>query len=300
MDRLVREGCDVIVIDDLSSGRIENLKGAGDSRRLKFLRCDICDEEGVRKALLKVDVVFHMAAIVSVQRSISEPEFVNKVNVRGTSNLLHLAAEAGVERFVFASSAAVYGRAAAIPTPEEAPLRPISPYGKGKRGAEELCLKAAREEELATSVLRYFNVYGPRSSAGEYSGVIRKFAERLQAEMPLVIYGDGKQVRDFVNVKDVVSASILAATAEGSVNRVLNVGSGTCTTIAELAALEGRLVRGPGNRIQVEHRPARTGDIQNSCADISRMKGVLGFQPEVNLEKGLAAYLAADFPIWQT
>jgi nucleoside-diphosphate-sugar epimerase len=293
VDRLIREGCEVVVIDDLSSGKVENLAESKDSGKLEFVRGDICDEESVRRAFTGVEVVFHAAAIVSVQRSISEPDLVNRVNVQGTSNLLRRAAEAGVERFVFSSSAAVYGRAVALPISEEAPLRPISPYGKSKREAEGLCFEVRSNQGLNVTVLRYFNVYGARSSAGEYSGVIRKFAERLYAKKPLVIYGNGKQVRDFVNVTDVVSVNILAATIQRGAGGVLNVGSGRCTTIAELAELETRLVLGPGKRARLQYRPARAGDIKKSCADISRMKKRLGFQPEVTLEQGLALYLGA-------
>lgn len=297
VERLVREGCEVVVLDDLSSGRTDNIMGGGDSGRLEFVRGDICDEQSASRALSGVEVVFHAAAIVSVQRSISEPELVNRVNVQGTSNLLRRAAEAGVERFVFASSAAVYGRAAASPIPEGALLRPISPYGEGKRRAEELCLEARGDGGVASTVLRYFNVYGPRSTAGEYSGVIRKFAERLRAEKRPVIFGDGKQVRDFVNVDDVVSANILAATAPGAAGAVFNIGSGRGTTIQELAELEARLMSGPGRRLPLEYRPAREGDIQYSCADISLARKVLGFQPKVTLEKGLATYFGAEFRI---
>jgi len=299
VDRLVREGCEVVVIDDLSSGNVGNLKGVWDSRKLEFVRGDICDEDSVSGVLSDVDVVFHTAAIVSVQRSISEPEFVNKVNVQGTSNLLRCAAMAGVGRFVFASSAAVYGRAEVLPIPEGAPLRPTSPYGESKRTAEELCLQARGDGVFATMVLRYFNVYGPRSSSGEYSGVIRKFAESLYVDKPLVIFGDGKQVRDFVNVEDVVSANILAAKTPGASGGIFNVGSGRGTTIGELADLEARLMVGPGRRVRLEHRPARAGDIECSCADISLANRVLGFKPKVTLEEGLATYLGADFRILQ-
>lgn len=297
VDRLVGEGCDVVVLDDLSSGRMENLKAALGSGRLEVVRGDICDEEDAGAALSDVEVVFHAAAIVSVQRSISEPELVNKVNVQGTSNLLRLGAQAGVERFVFASSAAVYGRAEVLPIPEAAPLRPTSPYGESKRRAEELCLQSHREGVVAATVLRFFNVYGPRSSAGEYSGVIRKFAESLRVGEPLVVFGDGRQVRDFVNVEDVVSANILAATASGSSGRTFNIGSGVGTTIEALAGLEARLVLGPGRRARIEHRPPRAGDIRYSCADISLAKSVLGFRPAVALERGLASYLGAEFSV---
>lgn len=294
VDRLIREGCEVVVLDNLSSGKIENLQESGASA-LEFVIGDVCDEESVARSLRDIDVVFHAAAIVSVQRSMSDPDFVNRVNVRGTFNLLRRAAETGVRRFVFSSSAAVYGKAVTLPVSEDAPLKPISPYGEGKREAEQLCFESNRDGGLATTVLRYFNVYGPRSSSGEYSGVIRKFAERLYARKPLVIYGNGKQVRDFVNVDDVVSANVLAATTREGLGGVFNVGSGRCTTIIELAELETRLMRGSAERAQIEHRPARAGDIQGSCADMSRTNNVLGFRPSVTLEKGLAAYLGAEF-----
>ncbi|MDA4115241.1 MAG: NAD-dependent epimerase/dehydratase family protein [Thaumarchaeota archaeon] len=294
VDRLIREGCEVVVVDDLSSGSIDNLHGSEGST-LEFVKGDICDEEIVSEALRDIDVVFHAAAIVSVQRSMSDPGFVNRVNVQGTSTLLRRAAEAGVRRFVFSSSAAVYGKTVTLPVSEDAPLKPISPYGEGKRQAERLCLESSRDSGPAMAILRYFNVYGPRSSSGEYSGVIRKFAERLCARRPLVVYGDGTQVRDFVNVVDVVSANVFAATTRGGVGGVFNVGSGRCTTINELAELETQLMLGSGERARLEHMPARAGDIQGSCADISHIENVLGFRPGVTLEKGLAVYLDAEF-----
>jgi UDP-glucose 4-epimerase len=292
--RLIREGCEVVVLDDLSSGKIENLQASGASA-LEFVKGDVCDKESVGRALRDIDVVFHTAAIVSVQRSMSDPDFVNRVNVQGTANLLRRAAEEGVGRFVFSSSAAVYGKAVTLPVSEDADLKPMSPYGEGKREAERLCFECGRDSDLAITVLRYFNVYGPRSSSGEYSGVIRKFAERLHAGKPLVVYGDGKQIRDFVNVDDVVSANVLAATTKEGVGGVFNVGSGRCTTIIGLAELETQLMCGSAERAKIEHRPTRAGDIQSSCADISRTKNVLGFRPSVTLEEGLRAYLGAEF-----
>ncbi len=241
--------------------------------------------------LKNIDVVFHEAAIVSVSRSVSEPKFVDEVNVGGTLNMLRCALKQRVKKFVFASSAAVYGNARSIPISERTKPAPISPYGLGKLRAEQHCFEFHRDYNLATTVLRYFNVYGPGSTSGPYSGVISKFAEMLHADKPLVIYGSGKQTRDFVHVDDVVSANVLAATKKASAGRIFNVGSARFISITELATLEARLVLGPERRPQIVHESARPGDIETSCADISKIQDVLGFKPSITLEEGLATFL---------
>jgi len=291
VDRLVREGWEVTVLDDLSTGNLQNLRDSRRTSRLKIVKGDVRDSKRVTAALKNIEVVFHEAAIVSVNRSMSEPEVVNAVNVGGTRNLLRCAAKEGVEKFVLASSAAVYGDAKRIPTPERSIPAPISPYGVGKLEAEKLCLEFYQGHNLATAVLRYFNVYGPRSTAGEYAGVISRFAEMLRADRPLVIYGSGRQTRDFIHVEDVVSANVLAATKRASAGQIFNVGSGRRTSIEELAILEARLVLGPERPSQIVHEAARPGGIENSCADISKIRDALGFKPKIALEKGLVSSL---------
>jgi len=292
VDRLIGDGCEVTVFDDFSTGNLENLRESRRSPRLKIVKGDVRDARLAQDSLRGVEVVFHEAAIVSVDRSVREPKTVNEVNVGGALNLLRCAAEQGVEKFVFASSAAVYGNARRTPISERTEPAPISPYGHGKLTAEGHCLEFYRDNKMATTVLRYFNVYGPRSTSGEYAGVIRKFAEMLRADRPLVIYGSGKQTRDFVHVDDVVSANILAATKKASAGGVFNVGSAECTSIEGLAELEARLITGGRRRPEIVHEPGRAGDIENSFADVSKIRDVLGFKPKVTLEKGLAASLA--------
>jgi UDP-glucose 4-epimerase len=291
VDRLIRDGCEVTVLDDLSTGNLQNLKDSRRSSGLKIVKGDVRDAKRTGSTLKNVDVIFHEAAIVSVSRSVREPRVVEDVNVGGTLNLLRCAAKEGVEKFVLASSAAVYGNAKSIPVSEKTKPSPISPYGLGKLRAEKLCFEFQRDYNLATTVLRYFNVYGPRSTSGEYSGVISRFAEALRANRPLVIYGSGRQTRDFVHVGDVVLANILAASKKVSAGKVFNVASARCISIEGLAKLEAGLVLGGERAPQLEYGSARPGDIEKGCADISKIRDTMGFEPRITLEKGLATFL---------
>ena len=291
VDHLIREGLEVTVLDDFSTGNLENLRGSQRASRLKIIEGDVRDSKRVAEAIKGVEIVFHEAAIVSVQRSMSEPEVVDAVNVGGTLNLLRQAVKAGAQRFVLASSAAVYGRAKETPISERTKVAPISPYGLGKLKAERLCSRYHRDHGLATTVFRYFNVYGPRSTSGEYSGVISRFAAMLRAGTPIVIYGSGRQTRDFVHVDDVASANMLAAAKKASIGQTFNVGSAQPISIEGLASLEASLVLGRKRGPKIVREPARPGDIESSCADISKIRDVLGFKPRVTLAKGLAVLL---------
>ena len=290
VDRLIREGCQVTVLDDLSTGNLRNLQGSRSSR-LKIVRGDVRNVKLVRDSLQNIEVVFHEAAIVSVQRSIQEPETTQRVNVDGTVNLLKAAADAGVRRFIFASSAAVYGRAKVLPIAETAVPAPISPYGSGKLAAEEHCLEFHRKTELLTTILRYFNVFGPGASSGDYSGVITKFAQKLAKGEQPVIYGRGNQTRDFIYVDDVVKANILAASSTKAEGEIFNVGGGQRVTVNELASLEGRLLFTSKAALPPDYQPAKSGDIEKSYADISKIRRILGFEPEFSLRNGLELYL---------
>jgi len=284
VDRLVSESFEVVVLDDLSSGRIENLKHHLDNGDIVLVRGDVRNKDIVWKVVKGVDVVFHLAAVVSVPVSVENPVLVEGVNVGGTLNVLRACVDLGVKRFVFAGSCAVYGEGHGVPRCEDDVLDPISPYAVSKLAGEFYCRVFYRVYGLETVVLRYFNVYGPRQVYGPYSGVISIFINRLLRGEPPVIFGDGNQVRDFVFVEDVVEATLLAMFSKNAVGGVFNVGSGRCTSVNELAKL---LIELMGVDVEPVYSDPRPGDIRYSCADISRAKEVLGFEPKVSLKEGL-------------
>jgi nucleoside-diphosphate-sugar epimerase len=288
VERLLKDEWEVVVLDNFSGEGGDNLVAVPRGSRIRVEKGDVREPAAVRRALQGVDTVFHLAAIVSVQAGLSDPRELMEVNAAGTLSLLENSVASGVRRFILASSAAVYGRNQP-PLRESTPTSPISPYGRSKQLSEEHCLKFEREFNLEVIVLRYFNVYGPRSRGGAYAAVITKFAKCLtENEMP-VVYGSGEQTRDFVEVSDVVEASLLAARSRISAGKTYNVGTGRPTTISRLLDLEiGMLGKRPS---KVRHLPARAEDIDQSFADISLAARDLSFRPSVSLEAGLDRYL---------
>ena len=289
VDRLVSEGFDVVVLDDLSSGRRENLSVHFGKSNFCLVEGDVRVKADVRKALDGVDAVFHLAAIVSVDFSVKNPLLVNEVNVNGTLNVLRESLKAGVKRFVYASSCAVYGDPVHLPIDEEQPTRPMSPYAVTKLTAEHYCRVFYEVYGLETVCLRFFNVYGPRQVSGPYSGVITKFIGRLKRGEAPIIYGDGEQTRDFVFVRDVVDACLRAMRRKNCVDQVINVGSGREITISELAKILIRLFK--VHKVKPVYTRSRAGDIKRSCADIGRAKESLGYEPKVFLVEGLKRLL---------
>lgn len=285
VDELLARGHTVTVLDDLSSGSMNNLKDHANDPALRFIRGDIRDAKAVERAMADIDAVIHEAAMVSVPRSVKDPELASSVNVGGTLSMLRASLNRGVERFVYPSSCAVYGEQEKLPIPEDAPPKPLSPYASSKLMAEENCRKFFEREGLETVCLRYFNVYGPRQSGGEYAGVMIKFLERLRADRPPIIYGDGEQTRDFVYVSDVARATLLALERNGAAGEVINIGTGRETSINRLC--EVFLQVSAKEHLKPVHEPARPGDILRSLADISRAGKVLGYEPRVSLEEGI-------------
>jgi dTDP-glucose 4,6-dehydratase len=286
VEALINRNCEVVVLDDLSTGKIANLKSVERCKNFTFVRGDIRNFDLVKTVVKDVEVIFHEAAIPSVVRSVENPLLTHEVNVTGTLNVLRAGLDAGVKRFVYASSSSVYGDVKVLPKREDMPTFPISPYGVSKLAAEQYCRAFHRVYGLQTVCLRYFNVYGPRQTYGPYSGVITIFINRiLRGESP-VIYGDGKQTRDFTNVVDVVHASFLAAKIKGAVGEVFNIATGKPTTINILAKkilkLCGR------NDVEPKYAPPRSGDVRFSYADISKAQKILGYKPSVELNEGLA------------
>jgi len=268
---------EVIVIDNLYTGKEENVPPGA-----KLIKADIRDYESIAELISNADYVFHEAAQVSVVESVRDPVFTEEVNVIGTLNILKALLN-GHGKLVFASSAAVYGDNPNLPLKESERPKPLSPYGVTKATAEEYLRVYHELYGVPTVALRYFNVFGPRQSANQYAGVISIFINHALAGEPLVIFGDGKQTRDFIYVKDVVKANLLVAESKRANGRVFNVATGRQTTILELAM---KIIEITGSNSSVLFDKPRPGDIRHSLADISEIRK-LGFEPEFSLEEGL-------------
>jgi UDP-glucose 4-epimerase len=284
VDRLVREGHPVRIIDNLSSGKLENIQQHIDTNKVEFIKGDIRDTALVKKSVDGVGFVVHLAAIISVPFSVENPDLTFDVNIQGTHNLLVAATEKNVEKFVFISSCAVYGDPESKPVTEKTKTSPISPYAESKLIAERYCLSYNQSNQLKTVVLRFFNVYGPRQSMNAYSGVITIFINKVKQKQPLIIYGDGSQTRDFVNVRDIVDAILVAMKNQKAEGEIFNIGSGKSTSINELA----KTVLELGNvDLEIKYEKHRAGDIEHSLADITKAKKLLGYEPKVSLRAGL-------------
>ena len=276
---LLAAGRDVRILDNLSTGRRENLPDA------EFIEGDLRDREAVRRAVRDVEAVYHIAALPSVPRSLKEPGTTNDVNVGGTFQVLEEARAAGVRRVVYAGSSSVYGNTPELPKREDHPLSPLSPYAASKLGGEIACGAFARSTGLETVVLRFFNVYGPRQDpTSAYAAVIPIFLTKLRAGEPLPVHGDGGQTRDFTYVGDIVRGLLAAATAEGVSGEVFNLAGGQSTSILDLAEVAGRVL---GAEVKIRHEPAREGDVRDSRGDGTRARKAFGFRTEVSLEEGL-------------
>jgi UDP-glucose 4-epimerase len=243
---------------------------------------DIRDEDTVEAAVAGADVVFHEAAMVSVDESVAKPKESHDVNATGTLNVLE-AARTHDARVVLASSAAVYGDPNETPVPETHPLEPTSPYGLDKLASDHYARLYHDLYGLETAALRYFNVYGPGQTGGDYAGVIEVFLEQARNDDPITVHGDGEQTRDFVHIDDVVQANLLAAETD-AVGQAFNVGTGESVTIRRLAELLRDAVDSDS---EIVHTDPREGDIQHSCADISKARDELGYEPAFELEDGL-------------
>jgi UDP-glucose 4-epimerase len=283
VDRLVTEGYEVRVLDNLSTGSLDNIKGHLSSGKVELIKGDIRDAAIVKQSLDNVSFVIHMAALVSVPLSLENPNLTFDINLLGTLNLLRSSIKKSIDKFVFISSCAVCGDPHSLPVTEKTPTDPISPYADSKLIGERYCLGFSERQLLRSVVLRFFNVYGPRQTMNDYSGVITRFLERCDQKLPLTIYGDGSQTRDFINVRDVAMAvfTSMKSKVEGE---VFNIGSGKPTTINELAKT---IIELTGANIGIRYEKSRAGDIKNSYADISKAKNLLGYEPKGSLRNGL-------------
>ena len=285
--RLVELGYDVTVLDNLSTGKLDNL--AAVSGRVLVVQGDIRDEKAVRAVMDRVDVVFHQAALPSVPRSIAAPVESNAVNVDGTLNILAAARSASVRRVVYASSSSVYGDAPELPKREETAGVPRSPYAVSKLAAELYCRVFTHVYGLETVSLRYFNVYGPRQNPdSEYAAVVPRFIRALLHGDPTEIYGDGEQTRSFTFITDVVDANLKAATARNVAGEAFNIAGTERTSLNELHRQIRELV-GADPSSAPRHTEERAGDIKHSYADLAKAKRLLGYAPRVGLAEGLQA-----------
>jgi nucleoside-diphosphate-sugar epimerase len=283
VDALVAADCDVTVLDNLSTGNLLNLKHIKD--RITFYKDDIRDQEILFKAAKDCDIIFHQAAVVSVSQTVDNPVDSAMVNDMGTLFVLEAARKNRVKRVVLASSCAIYGDDPDLPKRENMNPKPQSPYAVQKLTGEFYARFYFKLYGLETVCLRYFNVYGPKQDpSSPYSGVISIFMTKASAKKAPLIYGDGKQYRDFIFVKDVVKANLLAANGSEAKGKIFNIGTGRYISVNELWEKISQLA---GNNIKPKYEPARPGDIRESVANIDYAKNVLGFEPDYSFEKGL-------------
>jgi UDP-glucose 4-epimerase len=290
VDALVARGDEVAVIDDISTGKRENLEGAL-ANGAELIELDIRDAAAVADAVQRVspEVIFHLAAQIDVRKSVADPAADSRVNVEGTINVLSAARAAGVRRLINTSTGgAIYGEGQIIPAPEDHPVAPESPYGLSKFCAENYCALFTRLHGLSTVSLRYGNVYGPRQDPLGEAGVIAIFCGKLQAGERPTVYGDGKQTRDYIYVGDVVAAALAAAESEAT--GAINIGTGIETDVLELAVRLGELA-GKQDGFEPEMAPPREGEVQRVSIDPALAAGELGWRAETDLAEGLRATL---------
>jgi len=294
-DQLLAAGHEVVVVDNLATGRRDNLKQALQSPQCRFEEQDIVDAAGLAACFAGVDWVFHLAGRADIVPSIDDPRLYFKVNVEGTMNVLEAARQAGVKRIVYAASSSSYGIPDVYPTPETAPIRPQYPYALTKYMGEELLLHWGQVYGLPVVSLRMFNVYGPRSrTTGAYGAVFGVFLAQKLAGKPFTVVGDGSQTRDFTYVSDVAEAFIRAAESTIS-GEAMNIGSGNHYSINRLV----ELLSG-----EVSYIPKRPGEPDCTFADVSKIERLLGWKAKVSFEDGVAQMLAhmedwADAPVWE-
>jgi len=285
---LVSRGNGVRVLDDLSTGRIENL--AGLENLIEFQQGSIVHPPTVAEAMHGVDFCLHQAAVPSVPRSVADPWSSNEANITGTLNVFHAAHAASVQRVVFASSSAVYGNAEHVPLRETLPRSPISPYGVTKAADELYAEVYSGLYGLDVVALRYFNVFGPRQDPNsQYSAVVPIFLRAMLEGKRPPVHGHGQQARDFTYVENVVQANLRACQAEGRIAGVYNIACGASTSIIELVGALNDLL---GLDLAPDHQPARPGDIRRSWADIAKAKQTFGYAPLVTLREGLEKTIA--------
>jgi nucleoside-diphosphate-sugar epimerase len=282
---LLKQGHRVRVLDNFSTGRRENLIFDETYPLLEMIEGDIRDLGVCRKAMQGIEVVFHEAALPSVQQSVEDPSHSNSVNAGGTLNILLAARDEGVRKVVYASSCAIYGDDPVLPKKEEMSPSPLSPYALQKYVGEKYCQLFFQLYGLETLSLRYFNIFGPKQDPSSvYSGVIARFISALVEGVPPTVYGDGEQSRDFTYVGNVVQANLLAMSAPRLRGEVINIGCGKRTSLNELLNVLKKIFR---SQVRPVYQEARMGDVRHSVADIQKARTLLNFSPREDIEIGL-------------
>lgn len=285
VEGLLEKGYEVRVLDNLFSGKEENIQVFAQDTRFEFIHGDIRDPLVVKESIRDIDIVFHQAAIGSVPRSVEDPVTTHEVNITGTLNLLYAAKEAKVKRFVNAASSSAYGETPQLPKHEGIVPAPLSPYAVSKLAQEHYCHAFYATYGLETISLRYFNVYGPRQDANsQYAAVIPRFFEAFLRGRSPAVYGDGEQTRDFTYVKDVVRANIMAGSVSSAKGDSVNIAGAKKISINQLAKTIQALLN---TNIPIDYQDARKGDIRDSLADISLAEKILGWTPNIPLASGL-------------
>jgi len=280
VELLLRKGYSVVVLDNFRTGEISNINHL--AGKIKIVQGDVRDEKLLLEIVKNIDGMIHLAAVVSVDEAIERPKEAFEINGIGTLNLLELARKYDIEKFVYASSAAVYGDPIEIPISENHPLNPKNPYGASKLSAEMLVNSYRETYGLKTISLRYFNVYGPRMKPGPYAGAVIKFVSAALKNKKITIFGDGNQIRDLIYVSDVARANIIAL--EKNETGVFNVGTGKGTKIIDVAR---RIIELTKSKSEITYTPPRPGDIRESVANIEKITTKLKWKPTVTLEMGL-------------
>jgi UDP-glucose 4-epimerase len=283
VDELVRRGESVVVLDDLSAGKEDNL--AEVRNKISFIKGSINDLEAVRRAMHEADYVLHLAARTSVPRSIKDPLETNRINIEGTLNVLVAARDAKVKRVVLAASSSAYGETPTLPKVETMQPQPISPYGITKYVGELYAQVFGKVYGLQNVCLRYFNVFGPRQDpTSPYSGVLAKFCTAFLEKTDPVVFGDGQQTRDFTYIDNVVQANLLACEAPAASGKVINIGTGARISLNQTLQLLREI---NGSELQAKYDPPRDGDIRDSQADITLAREALKYDPTVDFPEGL-------------
>ena len=284
---LLENDYNVTIVDNLSSGYLCNIEEYINQSKVRFIKGDICESDIVNKACKDVDVVFHLAACVGRQRSIDVPLLDSSTNLLGTVNVLEAMRKNGINKIIYSSSAAIFGELIEASIDENHPQNADSPYGVSKLAAEKMILAYSRIYDITGVCLRYFNIYGVNQRFDLYGNVIPIFSKKIYSNEPMIIYGDGEQSRDFVNVKDVAKVNYLAS-VRGKDTDVYNIGSGNSITINKLAEMMQEI---SGRKVGVIYAPERPADVKHCKAKTEKIYSTIGFKASVCLEAGLVEYL---------
>ncbi|MFC1501494.1 SDR family oxidoreductase [Elusimicrobiota bacterium] len=294
-DILLKKGLSVIVLDNLSTGRIDNLESQKNNKKLRIIHADICDLKKIQKYFMGIDYVFHLAALADIVPSIERPLDYHEANVNGTLNVLIAAQKAKIKKFIYASSSSCYGIPESFPTKETDPIKPVYPYALTKYLGEQYVMHWGRVYNLPVIALRLFNVYGPKArTSGNYGAVFGVLLKQKLAGKPFTVVGNGKQTRDFIFVTDVANAFWSSAKSRVK-NEIMNVGSGNTYSVNKLIELLG------GEKTLIPKRP---GEPNCTFGDISKIKRLLTWKPKVSFEQGVKIVLDnidywKDAPLWE-